>query len=121
MKLKFILLIISVLSIISCKNQESKETHTATEKTVAKAPAKKPETVTFTIDGMTCAVGCAKTIEKKLNALDGVQEAKVDFDKKQAVVHFDLDKLSTDDLKKTVEAVADGKTYKVSNLVTAGK
>jgi len=120
MKFKFILLVISALSIISCKKEEVKETVTTVE-TTKKAPAKKPETATFTIDGMTCAVGCAKTIEKKLNALDGVQEAKVDFDKKQAVVHFDLDKLSTDDLKKAVEAVADGKTYKVSNMVTAGK
>lgn len=121
MKFKFILLIISTLSIISCKNQETKETHTTTEKAVAKTPATKPETATFTIDGMTCAMGCAKTIEKKLNALDGVQEAKVDFDKKQAVVHFDLDKLSADDLKKTVEAVGDGKTYKVSNMTTTEK
>jgi len=30
---------------------------------------------------MTCAIGCAKTIETKLAKMDGVQKATVDFEK----------------------------------------
>ena len=105
--------------VIACKNNNTTE-----EKTVAvaekkvKAPATKPEVATFHIEGMTCEIGCAKTIEEELNNMDGVQQAKVDFEKKQATVNFDLDKLSTNDLVKTTEACADGKTYKVSNVKT---
>jgi copper chaperone CopZ len=65
---------------------------------------------------MTCAVGCAKTIEKQLSEMDGVQNAKVDFDKKVATVNFDLDKLKSEDLVKAVESTGDGQTYKVSNI-----
>ena len=53
--------------------------------------------------------------------MNGVQTAKVDFDKKEATVNFDGDKLSSSDLVKTVETAADGKTYKVSDIKTGNK
>lgn len=111
---------VATLFIVSCKNKESKSAETATKSDAKKevAAAVKPETASFTIDGMTCPEGCAKTIEKKLSEMDGVQSAKVDFDKKLATVNFDLDKLKLDDLVKAVEATGDGQTYKVSNVKT---
>ena len=107
---------------IGCKNTESKPP--ISDENEAKkevAAAVKLETTSFTIDGMTCPEGCAMTIEKKLSKMDGVQNAKVDFDKKQATVNFDLDKLSADDLVKAVESTGDGQTYKVSNVKTETK
>ena len=53
--------------------------------------------------------------------MDGVKNAKVDFDKKQATVNFDLDKLKSEELVKAVETTGDGQTYKVSNLKTGTK
>jgi len=50
----------------------------STEKT--NTPAVKPETASFKIEGMSCAIGCAKTIEKELSEMDGVQKASVDFE-----------------------------------------
>jgi copper chaperone CopZ len=38
---------------------------------------------------MTCAVGCAKTIQEDLTQLEGVQKATVDFETKIATVTFD--------------------------------
>ena len=70
----------------------------------------------FTISGMTCAIGCAKTIEEELNGLDGVKMAKVDFDKKLATVSFDKTILTPGIITKVVQATGDGKTYKVSNM-----
>jgi Cu+-exporting ATPase len=104
---------------IGCKNSASRPAEETTKKEVAAAV--KPETASFTIDGMTCPEGCAKTIEKKLSEIEGVQNAKVDFDKKQATVNFDLDKLTSDDLVKAVETTGDGQTYKVSNVKTGTK
>jgi periplasmic mercuric ion binding protein len=74
------------------------------------------QTASFTIKGMTCAIGCAKTIEQELNGLDGVQKAAVDFDKESATVSYDKTILTPEELTKVVEATADGKTYKVSNM-----
>ena len=108
---------------VGCKNNEKTPAEAVTKTDTKKeiAAAVKPETASFSIDGMTCAVGCAKTIEKKLSEMDGVQNAKVDFDKKQATVNFDLDKLKSEDLVKAVETTGDGQTYKVSNVKTGTK
>lgn len=90
----------------------------STEKT--NAPAVKPETASFKIEGMSCAIGCAKTIEKELSEMDGVQKASVDFDSKKAVIEFDATKQTPENFVKVVEATADGKTYKVSDVTSSG-
>ena len=76
----------------------------------------KPETATFHVEGMTCAIGCAKTIEKELCKTPGVQKAEVDFDKKFATVNYDAAQQSPQSITKLVEAAGDGKTYKVSQM-----
>jgi copper chaperone CopZ len=108
--------------LFSCKDTASKpmseSDKTNTKKEVAVAV--KPETASFKIDGMTCAMGCAKTIENKLSKMNGVQKATVDFDKKQATVEFDAAVISPENLSKTVEATGDGETYKVSGMQIKG-
>ncbi len=113
---------LATMLVVACKKNENKAADAkdaSTKKEVAAAV--KPETASFHIEGMTCAIGCAKTIEEKLSKMDGVQKAKVDFDKKEATVNFDLDKLKSEDLVKAVETTGDGKTYKVSDVKTGNK
>ncbi|MDX6190755.1 heavy metal-associated domain-containing protein [Flavobacterium sp. Fl-318] len=109
------------LIFVGCKKTETEALTTAT--TEAKAPKKQVaiaaenvQTASFTIDGMTCAVGCAKTIEEELSNLEGVEKAAVDFDKKTATVTFDKTIQNPENLTKVVQATGDGKTYKVSNI-----
>ena len=106
------------LAIIGCKETSSKPGAEMRNEvaTAEKKVAQKPETATLKIDGMTCSMGCAKTIERKLTEMEGVQEAKVDFDKKLATVTFDKTVQTPESLTKIVEATGDGKTYKVSNM-----
>ena len=63
---------------------------------------------------MTCAMGCAKTIEKKLAKMDGMYNAKVDFENELATVEFDAEKIDKDALVSTVSSVS--KSYSVENL-----
>ncbi len=120
-------LALSGLLFASCKHSDSHPNDSAPKteagsevaSTETTAPAKM-ETASFSIEGMSCAIGCAKTIEKKLAGMDGVQKASVDFDKKTATVEFDANKQTPEKLVQTVEAAADGKTYKVSNLKSSG-
>ncbi|MEO5775299.1 MAG: heavy metal-associated domain-containing protein [Flavobacterium sp.] len=109
--------------LIGCKDAGSKpasaNSGTTTEKQVTAAV--KPETASFKIEGMTCAMGCAKTIETKLSKMDGVQKATVDFDKKEATVEFDASVLTPESLTKAVETTGDGETYKVLGMKTKGK
>jgi mercuric ion binding protein len=113
---------LSSLLFASCKDNkadlkaETASTETATPKIKKEIAAANLQTASFTVEGMTCAIGCAKTIQEELTNLDGVQTAKVDFDKKLATVTFDKTVQTPESLTKTVQATGDGKTYKVSNM-----
>lgn len=114
-------IILASLVFVSCKDKTSETvTDSATENNTPKAKkeiaAADLQTASFNIKGMTCAIGCAKTIQEELNGLDGVKTATVDFDKKLATVSFDKTILTPEKLSKVVEATADGKTYTVSNI-----
>ena len=60
------------------------------------------KTVTLSVPGMTCAA-CPITIKKALTEIDGVTEAEVSFERKDAVVTFDDTKTSVSAL---IEATA---------------
>lgn len=113
---------LSGLLFASCKDNkaEASSKTTASETTTPKVKkeiaAANLQTASFKIEGMTCAIGCAKTIQEELTALDGVQTAKVDFDKKLATVTFDKTIQNPESLTKVVQATGDGKTYKVSDM-----
>lgn len=107
---------------VGCKDAASKPNEGDSADTKKEiAVAKNPETATIHIDGMTCAIGCAKAIEENLADMKGVQKVKVDFDKKEAVINFDMDVLKAEDLVKTIEATADGKSYKASDVKVGNK
>ena len=72
------------LLFVSCKKSTSEttfSTETAAPKVKKEIAAANLQTASFKVEGMTCAIGCAKTIEGELSDLDGVQKATVDFDK----------------------------------------
>lgn len=121
----YILTIAATLPMLTgCKDTAGKPTVGNTDYKVEKkevAAALKPQTASFRIDGMTCAIGCAGTIQKKLSGMNGVQKATVDFDKKEATVEFDAAVLTPEKLTKAVETTGDGETYKVSEMKTKGK
>ncbi len=109
------LALLITLSFASCK-QENKEVaeEEIKKEAVTEADLAKMQTASFTIDGMTCAMGCAKTIENKLTEQAGVGQAVVDFETKIATVKFDAEKQSLESLTKTIEGVAGGDSYKVT-------
>lgn len=114
-------LAIASLVLVSCK-KNTEETLTATNAETSAPKEKKAiaaenvQTASFTIDGMTCPEGCAKTIEQELSDLNGVEKAAVDFEKKTATVTFDKTVQNPESLTKVVQETGDGKTYKVSNM-----
>ncbi|MFG6686898.1 heavy-metal-associated domain-containing protein [Mariniflexile sp. HNIBRBA6329] len=102
---------------MSCKNETKPEVKTvevANEATHTLNPNATYAKAEFTIEGMTCAMGCAKTIEKKIAKMDGVKSATVDFDKKLAMVEYDEAKVTPSLLEQTVTKVSD--TYTVKDM-----
>lgn len=118
--MKRIQLLCSVLVVagifMACKNEttpEIKTVETVAETANVDATAKYAK-VEFGIDGMTCAMGCAKTIEKQMAKMDGVKSAVVDFEKELAMVEYDENKLTPQSLEEAVAKVSD--TYKVRDV-----
>jgi Cu+-exporting ATPase len=112
-------LAVMVLLTVSCKNEVKPEVKTVevaskTSKTID--PNAKYAKAEFIIDGMTCEIGCAKTIEKKIAKMEGVKSAKINFDRKLAMVEYNEAKVTPTTLETTVTNVAD--IYKVSDMKT---
>jgi len=108
---------------LSCKNNANPEIKTVQnasaevkENTKTLDPNASYAKAEFTIDGMTCAVGCAAAIQKKISKMDGVKSAKVDFDKKLAMVEYDEAKVNPTLLTEEVAKVSE--TYRVSDMKT---
>ena len=68
----------------------------------------------FTIKGMTCEIGCARTIENNLDNTAGVSYAKVDFEKELAMVEYDNARVNTELLESKISGLSE--TYKVENV-----
>ncbi|MCK1982033.1 MULTISPECIES: heavy metal translocating P-type ATPase [Bacillaceae] len=60
------------------------------------------EKAEFDISGMTCAA-CANKIEKRLNKLNGVQNATVNFALESALVEYNPDEVSVADMKEAIK------------------
>ena len=109
----FILIILS-----SCKTDKKVEIKTIdvssekiSQKLDSNAVYSKAE---FSIKGMTCEMGCAKTIEKKLAKMYGMKSATVDFKNELALVEFDVAKINPLSITKTVNNISN--IYSVENM-----
>ncbi|MBC8755584.1 heavy-metal-associated domain-containing protein [Kordia sp. YSTF-M3] len=118
---KIFLVCAMAIAIISCKNNTTPETVTVdTQAETVKKEANTKDVAAnynkaeFKIDGMTCAIGCAKRIESKLASMEGVKSAKVDFDQKLAMVEYNEAKVDFDALTSTVAKVPGD--YKISDM-----
>ncbi len=72
------------------------------------------QNVSLAISGMTCEIGCAKTIQSKLSKKEGVLDAKVVFTDSIANIEFDANTTSKKDLIAFVDGIAGGELYKAS-------
>lgn len=103
----FVVLFLSSLVFTSCKEEVKKEE--TKETTVVKA-----EMLSINISGMSCHIGCAKTIESKLAKKDGVLEATVIFEDSLATIKYNANKIDKAGLMAFVDGIGDGTMYKAT-------
>ena len=60
-------------------------------------------TATIRIEGMHCK-NCSASVEKKLKATEGVEDLRVSFEKKEAWVKFDDQKVSVAKLREVINS-----------------
>ena len=110
----FLLLAISATLIISCSINDEKGKTKDLKSDVPRMA--KMETVSLAISGMTCEIGCAKTIQSKLSKKEGVADAVVVFTDSIATITFNNNKTSTEDLSSFINGIAGGELYKASKI-----
>lgn len=99
-----ILIVCTSLLFFSCSNTDvSNKNETLTE-------------TTFEIEGMTCQMGCANSIEEKLASLGGVKNATVSFKDEKAIITYNSQDLNEQKIKQVVESLGGGDKYEVLNL-----
>ena len=107
--LKIFFVVVVALSVLTaCKNEIKKEQR-STEQT-----ATNTQNVSLNISGMTCEIGCAKTIQSKLSKREGIIEAKVIFKDSLATIAYDANKISKQEIIGFVDGIASGDLYKAS-------
>ena len=113
MKRKLLILLTFMIA-ASCqsKKPETKTPPTQQEEVITMVASN--ATVSMTIEGMVCAMGCAAVIEKKLNATPGIAKASVDFPSKKALIEFDDTQITPNGIIDVVKEVGDA--YSVSSF-----
>lgn len=111
MSLKNILISMFLLTALaSCKNEGKAEIKTINIHSETSRQALDPNATyskaEFSIKGMTCEMGCARTIEKKLSKMNGMKSATVDFKNESAIIEYDTAKITTSSIKEAVSSVS---------------
>ena len=117
--MKNILILVLLILSVSCK-QKAAEVKTI-DFIVPEQIVLNPENLVkseLTITGMTCAIGCAASIEKKLNATPGIQSAKVSFEGAVAQIIFDPNLIKDEELNSVVKSL--GPVYGVTKNERVG-
>ena len=111
MKLTRILAIICIaaFTFTACNNTSKKKP------VVKEISAPNPQKIAFNISGMTCEIGCAKTIQSKLSKKAGITSAKVIFNDSIALVEYNANTISKQDITSFVDGIAGGGMYKTKN------
>lgn len=112
-----LIVLCSLLIFTSCEEKAQKKSIevASTEKNEISADANLKK-IALNIEGMTCEIGCARTIQSKLSKTQGVKFAKVNFDEKKGIVEYDANKISEKQIKAVVEDIAGGDVYKVADI-----
>ena len=115
-KINFLFPLIGLLIFSACKNNNAPKTVTVETSAVEIVETffHEARSLAMNIEGMVCAMGCAKIIEKNLNQTKGIKEAKVDFETKKATLIFDANILSAKEVKQVV--LNTGKAYTVNDF-----
>ena len=94
------------LLVFSCQNPEAKTS--STDSNDSEILAENKASVDMKVDGMVCAMGCAKFIEEKVSELDGVVLSQVNFEEETAHFEFDKSNTSAAEIENFINDIHDG-------------
>ncbi len=102
-----------IFMIISCKETRKE---TSIDKSVLDKSeiAASYKSIEVEIEGMTCEIGCARTIQSKLSKMDGVTYSNVNFEAEKGQFTYDENKISKEEIVHKIDGIGGGDLYKVT-------
>ena len=97
-KLVFLYTIVTVFLFMNC-NQSSVDSTAIVEA---------DQEIALQVEGMVCAVGCAKYIEKEVAKFSGVSECTVNFEDGTAQIAFSSELLTQEEIVEAINNLSDG-------------
>jgi copper chaperone CopZ len=97
-KLVFLYTLVVVFLFVNC-NQSSVDSGAIVEA---------DQELALKVEGMVCAVGCAKYIENELSKFSGVSHCTVNFEEGTAMVDFSSEVLSQEEIVEVINNLSDG-------------
>jgi mercuric transport protein len=85
----------------ACRSEPQAATHTPVPQTAADQPPT-IRTVKIPVDGMICQV-CAGSVKSALKKVDGVNDAEISLEKRNAVVRYDERKVTLETLTRAIK------------------
>ena len=113
---KVLSILIIACALFSC-NKTKKETGIEKSEISQQEIAANLKSIEVEIEGMTCEIGCARTIQSKLSKVEGVTYSKVNFEAKKGQFTYDANKLSKQDLINKINGIAGGDLYLATHTI----
>jgi len=115
MKATISLLLFSIL-FISCGESKKNQSVQQEDQAPQEVMAANYKSLEVEIEGMTCEIGCARTIQSKLSKIKGVSYSKVSFEAKKGQFTYDSNILSKEDIVNKISGIGGGELYSVSSV-----
>ena len=106
---KIVSLAIVVMALMACQDRSGSRTEAAAEKTPAVISTENLVTISFDVEGMTCA-GCEGAVVSSLKNIEGVAEAKASHQTGKTEVVFDKTLVTEESMENAISS----RGYKVA-------
>ena len=92
----FAIVVSSLCAVTACRRDTQAAASTSDHRTMA------TQTVTVPVSGMICQV-CAGSVKSALKKVDGVQDAEINLEMRNALIHYDERKVNVDQLTQAIK------------------
>ena len=113
---KVLSIFIISFALFSC-NETKKETGIEKSEISKQEIGANLKSIEVEIEGMTCEIGCARTIQSKLSKVKGVTYSKVNFEAKKGQFTYDANRLSKQDVVSKINGIAGGDLYLATHTI----
>ena len=101
----FLVAIFTVLVMTACHNDQLED---KLQEEPIEQIAENTAQVDMKVEGMVCAMGCAKFIQDAVSEVDGVVLSEVSFTEEKAHFEFDRSMLTAEEIKEIINNIHDG-------------